>query len=104
LEDHRDFPASYLAHLIVRSLEKIPFLIEDFARYDFPGGDGNQAHDRQGVHALSAAALSNDPKPLTIVERIGDAVDRGYSSILGIEMRDQISDFEQRVRRLAVTG
>ncbi len=71
LEDHRDFVAAHAAHVAFRQIEDVAA-----AEHDSPFGSAHvllqQAHDRQGRHALARAGFTDDRHRLARHDRERD--------------------------------
>ena len=57
---------------------------------------GQQAHDRAGEHRLARARLADDAERLAPLERERHAVDRAHEAAVGLEVRLDVVDLEQR--------
>ena len=55
-----------------------------------------QAHDRAREHRLAGARLAHDAERLAPLERERDTVDRAHEPALGLEVRLDLVDLEQR--------
>src|SRR5690606_18717950 len=95
LEDHGDAVAAHVPHLIVGQIEQVLAVEHDLAADDLAGRAGDQPHHRERCHALARAALADDAERLAAVHVEGDVVDRLDDTVLGFEVRLQITDFEE---------
>ena len=68
---------------------------DDLARDDLARRLGDQAHERQGGHALAAAALAHDAERLFLVQIERDIVDRFDHPVLGEKLGLEVFDLEQ---------
>src|SRR6185437_6348577 len=59
------------------------------------GRPWQQAHDREGGHALAAAGLADDAQNLAFVHGEGDVLDRGDLAAPGAEGGGEAADFQQ---------
>ncbi len=98
LEDHRHVVAAHLAHLVVVERQQVAPVEVDLARRDLGGRDVEQAHDRQGGHALAAARFADDAQRLAALDRVGHAIDRPDGAVHDVEVGAQVPNVEQHVR------
>ncbi len=103
LEDHGDLPTPDHPHFRVRDPEQIPPAKIDLSVGDFTRRAGDQAHDGEGVDALPTAAFANNTDRLSLVKGVGDAVHCKDGSIIGVETRLQIADFQKPGIQFAIT-
>src|SRR5207253_2857823 len=98
LEDHRDFGASDLSHLLRVELGEIPTLEENAA-----GGNLawiiDQPHDAEGGDAFATARLSNETHDLAGLDRERDAIDRSGQSAAEPKLGLETLDAQQRRAR-----
>ena len=95
LEDHRHLGAPDGSQLVLRCADELLALVGDR-----PGADdvlgGEQAHDRAGQHGLARAGLADDAERLAALEAEGDTVDGLDDARLGVEVRPEVVDDEER--------
>ena len=94
LEDHGHLIPAQLDHLRLAQLGQIAALEENLARYDL-AGRAQQAHDRQGGHALAAPRFTYQAQHLAAVNGEIDAVDGLNHPILGVEVGFEAIDFDE---------
>ena len=66
-------------------LEQIVFFKPDLAPLNSARRIRDQAHDRERVYALAAAALPHHTKDLALLNGVGDAVDRMDGAVTSVE-------------------
>jgi hypothetical protein len=99
LEDHRDVVAADALHLAFAELEQVPALEADRTADDAAGRVGDQAQDGKRRHALAAARFAHDAQGLAALQCVGHAVDGAHRADRREEMRLQIFDLQNRLRR-----
>src|SRR5260370_30632629 len=76
LIDHGNLLATDPPDLGVGQLEQVLTIEDDFPAHRFARRIWNKAHDGQSAHTLAAAALSDEAQGFSLLERIGDTIDR----------------------------
>src|SRR5690554_1278077 len=97
LKDHRDVVAADVAHIARRQVEQLAAIEADTAPlHDLARRRRDQPKQGQRGDRLAAAALADDAEHLALLDREADAVDCTRSTLVGVEVRAQVGDLEQR--------
>jgi hypothetical protein len=97
LKDHRDPVAADLPHLRRRQREQILSRVLDLPAGDLSRRRRDEAHHRQRRHALAAARLADHAERLLRQDLERHAIHRANRAGVGTELRDQVTDLEQRL-------
>ena len=95
LEHHGHLGAPQGPQLVLRCADQLLAGVGGRAGADDVLG-GEQAHDRAGQHGLAGARLADDAERLAPLEAEGDAVDGLDDARLGVEVRPEVVDDEER--------
>jgi CheY-like chemotaxis protein len=102
LEDHRDLAPADLPQPRLLGGQQVLALPQRLAARDGVA-PGVQAHDGEVRDALAAPGLAHDAQHLALLDREVDSVDGLDYTVVGVEMRSQVFDFEQRQGGLTLT-
>ena len=95
LEDHRDFAASELAHLLFRERQQIAAVEHHAAFGDAAGQSRQQPHDRQRRYRLAGAGFADDRDHLAGVDVKRQSLHRADHAARGQELDMEVLDLEQ---------
>ena len=95
LKDHRHFRAPNTAHIVHVNLQDVLALKEEFSTHNFSGRVGDQAHQRQGAHALAAAAFTHKAKGFSLLNLVRNPVNRLNYTFKGVEIGSKVFDFQK---------
>lgn len=90
LEDHRDLGPAHQPHFILGQLEQVAPTKDHFAIADLAGGLRNEAHNRERVYTLAAAAFSYYAEGFALVQRVGDSVHGVNGPFLSMKLRFEV--------------
>ena len=82
------------ANLLVRHLQDVVAVEQDFAGDDLARRTRDEAHDRKAGHALAAAGLAHDAERLARHDVKGNIIDRFDDAVLSMELRFEVPHFE----------
>ena len=77
---------------------------QDFARFNLPGGLRDEPEDRKGGHALPGPCLPDEPQRLPLDDVEVHPVERLHDPCVRVEVRAEVPDAEQEVRRPITSG
>jgi len=103
LGDHCDRASAISAHLILRKTEQIDALESNRSSQN-SAGTPDHAEYRERAHRLARAGLTDEPENFSSVHREGDVVEHLDQPAIGLEMHDQILDFEELSHRPRILG
>ena len=96
LEDDGDFPAANPAHLVRAERDQIAPFPQDASLDNLARRHRDQFQHGHRGDRLAAAGFADDAQRLTAPDRQIDAVDRPHHAVIGLEMRLEPANFEQR--------
>ena len=98
LEHHRHASAANLAHRLFVERDEVVSVEVDLAAGLDSAGRADEAEQRERGDRFSAARFADEPDRLAGADVEADAVHRAGDAVLGVEVRAEIANAQERLR------